>query len=80
MRDVSLGVELLWLVDADLDLSGADAVDNSVHTGEEGVTGLALHVDGSVQRGRDGICRGSARLSADEKADLVHLLPGAVEG
>ena len=52
VRDVGLGVELLRLVDADLDLAGGDAVDHRLGSGEEGVAGLPLLLDRSLRRSR----------------------------
>ena len=73
-------MELLVRVDADLNLAGANAVDNGVDPGQEGVANLSLDVDRGVERGRDRIGRGPAGLAADQETDLVDALPRSIQG
>ena len=72
-------MEFLGLVDADLNLARADAVNHTFNTGEERVAGLPLNFDRSVESGSNRIGGGAAGLAADEQPDTVDFLPGAVE-
>ncbi|MBG6056443.1 hypothetical protein IWX81_002880 [Salinibacterium sp. CAN_S4] len=79
VRDVRLGVELPRLVDANLDLSASDSINNSIDASEEGVTLLALDLNRVVERGRDSIGGRAARLTADQEPYAIHFLPGSIE-
>src|SRR5690606_2522618 len=78
--DVRLGVELLGLVHANLDLARANTVDHAFHPGEERVSALSLYLDRGVKRGGDCIGSGTAGFASDQQADSIDFLPGAVQG